>query len=596
MPELDASSFSVSFDSPFAAPLTASINHEAYIKVKESMLELAKAIGPEFDFAVLDLDQSSLPNLQYSCFVLAACHKSRKELVAQHILVVEATGEDIPSVPQIIQTTAGNISYKIHNPASNAVNLILVNEVKALMNRAFPNATILPTSATVLPREFSITDVARIRQLMAEICQTLATEIFRHLPQFKDVNITNLCMDDSGNLKNRFVIKKNTGVLNPQPTDKTGIPYRSDSRAAFEKPGANTNHRPKINERQKLMQATVASCIVDPLWIRQPRNSFYAGPVDPNERPFMPRLVLTNIESTVGQTPGLVMLSIYSAYQANAGHAWRDMLRPSVNAGPGPDLRDIGYLNIPANIGKPGNEPGPYISDVNQSAAALADYQSALFLNSLAVSVDYVAGRPGSSKLEFLANAAKGSPDAIRLVHDTMDRLTNGVFGQYFPRTGQIFSGTPQCFYIGTWRDNAGNLRDSRDFDLTAVCALNQHTPSHIFDWINANFNTAYQEEQRMSAMAGMLEQYTGGTFHINGRCERITFSGAFVGAMSAAMAAAAPGALTVDNMSGMDMSNMVHFASFATQAALNGGTMLPTYGMYPQPQAAAFVNNRFYG
>lgn len=596
VPEMDEGLFSVSFDSPFASPLTASMNHEAYVKVKENLLELAKSIGSDFQFAVLDLDQSALPNLQYSCFILSAAHKSRKDIIAQHLLLVEATGEDIPVIPQIIQTNAGNISYKIHNPASNAINKVLMDEAAALMARAFPNAQVLPTSATVLPREFNLTDTARLRSLMSEVCQTLATEIFRHMPQFRDASLPELCLDDKGNAVRRFVIKKNTGTLNPQPTDKTGIPFRSDSRVSFEKPGnQGNNSRAKINEKQKVLQATVASCIIDPLWIRQPRNSYYPAPIDPKERPLMPRLVVTNVESTIGQTPGLVMLAIYSAYQANAGHAWRDMLRPSVNHGGGADLRDIGYLNIPANIGSAGTEPGPYISDVSSSAASLADYQSAIFLDSLAVAVDYVGGRSGSSKLEFLSNAAKGGVDATRLIHDTMNRLTNGAFEQFFPRTAPIFSDTPQCFYVGTWRDNAGNLRDSRDFDLTAVCAVNQASPRYIHDWINANFNKAFQEEQRMSAMADMLDQYTGGTFRINGRCERITFSGAFIGAMSMAMSAAAPNALTVDNMSGMDMSNMVHFASFANQAAVMGGAVLPTYGMYQNSQAAPYMAPRHY-
>lgn len=587
--EMDFSDpFSVGFDRPFGTPLSAQMNHEAFIEVKNKILEISKGISKEYLFYVLDMSQTTIPDLNYSCILLASSHVSDPHKVAAHILLMEATGEDIAPTRQNVPTQVGVVTYNIYNAASSAVNERLVLFAKKICASAFPNSNVYLTSATVVPKTFNVKDDSKIAALLYETCQILATEILLHSDKFSDINVARRCFNEKGQVVSRFVIRKNNGAMDPQPTDVTGNPYRSDCRVAFEKPTVNSQ-RVKINEKQFLQQATVASCMMDAEWIRPNQNVYYPVIPDIRERALMPRLTITDITSQVGQSPGLVMLAVYSAFEANTNQAWRDMLRPTIGKNT-LDLKDIGYLNILVNAGRATNERGPYIPDVSQSASHLRDYQSAIFLDKMAVAIDYIPSRVGSSKLQFLHSAAQDNEDAKALIFRTVNQMTNRQFERYYSPEAPIFATKPISSYAGYWRDSKEKIRDIRDFDLTAVCAMNANTPNNILEWINAVYNTGFDINQRMSAMVDMLNQYTSGTFVITGRCERLVFHGQFIDAMSAAMAASCPGgAITLDNMSGQEMNSIVHHASYANMAGASSGGALPVYGNWQSPGTSAY-------
>lgn len=590
----DLSMYTVNPDMMFGSPLTATMNPETYVKAKEKMLEALKTVAPNYEIALLDLDASVLPSLQYACFLLCANIKGNASSISYHVLLLEETGEDISPTQEIMNTAQGSVQYKIYYPASAAVNNILMNAAKAVMDRAYPTSNLFSTSATVLPRDLNLLDVTNIKKIAHHVGKLLAAKLLSTHPYFKDVNVPEWCYSEN-KLKRQFVISQNAGQMEPTPQDILGRHYRSDCRVAFETPSVNGKKRTQLNETNVRSQVTVSHSYVEPVWVRQARNSLVPVPYNPEEKAVMPRVVITNIESNQGSSPGQLMLAIYATAAANSNHAWRAALRPSVRKNPNAlDIRDLGYLNVIVNLGDPGTKPGNHISDVASSPQVMAEYISAVFTPNVALAIDYIEGSKNAPEIQFLLQAALGDRSAIRLVHETVNRMTNGAFSKLYTPEMPIFATAPESFMAGTWTDASSQVRDIRDIDLTAVCAINHKNPIYIWDWINAEYNTGIEQSLRISQKVDMLRQYTGDTFRITGKGARITFSAGFVMAWMRAMVESCGTAVQLNNANAQDMGTMIYNASFANAAAFGGTSGLSTYGNYYNGAVNAGVNANF--
>lgn len=573
----------------FAAPISRGVGSEYYSKLKTSLTDIYKQADSNVEISLIDLDNSNEPALQFSSLVVALRFKSEPDLgVAYHILLLEATGDKVTPINDTVGGPMGSQQIEIYRVTSDALDDVLVKMAADRVRKAFPQGPWLMVDGCVVPSGFNPDDKGAVHQLALNAGLASSTELSIRRPGFQDLNLARVAHDSSMSI--------NIGIQRQQISNTVGQPVRSDVQASFTSKKANQQGKfAPINSGDKEAKISEFSGFVDVLWNPvAPQNTLnpWVNPAmsQMQTQKYMAHMVITNLVSTFGYTPGMVLLSLATALSMRDDGNWIQTFRPLQTGRDEVDITDIGALNIEANLA---NDPSGVGQRIDTKADSfkledLGQLVAAMMQPGLIISLDYPEVGPQSWYLSVFAAAARGSEPAQRIIYEAAQKLTNDSFGRYFPKGAPMFVNVSRI-HLGTWTDRMGQKRDIRDIDHIAVCNLvGERNPQVIREWSDTFWRAQVPEMVRLYTRKRMITSLTQESANFTGFAQRLTFSKDFLDALVRGIKDTNLPIRVNTPLTGADFNNQRGVASFAAGALLAPGqSFAAPAGSFFAPQFA---------
>jgi len=576
----------------FAAPIARGVGSEYYSKLKTALFEIYKQTDPQVEIQLLDLDNVNEPSLVFSAMIVATRNKQRMETgVAFHILLLEATGEKVPPYFENINGS----QVEVYRVPSDAFDKELIDRAVIAVQKAYPNTRAFMVDGTVVPAGFNPDNKFAVHSLALNAGLATNTELVVQSRDFEDMNLARRQQDNSLNI--------NISFNRQQIENAVGDPMRSDVMIAFNSNrGQNQRNNQMVNSGDREIQISRISGFVDLLRVpppNMPSNNMYGNYYQPQQQGpkqiFAPRLVITNLESTVSYTPASVLLSLATALSLNDNFNWMQAFRPQPTGRNEIDLTDIGALNIDANTMNEQSGFGTRIDTKDNSFQLenLGQLISMMIQPGLIVSLDCPEFGPQSWYLSVFALAANGNVQAYEAIFASVDALTNGNFSKNFPKGQPMFVDSHNRVHLGTWVDRSGNKRDIRDIDHLAVCNLvGERDAPVIRDWSNTFLNMQQPLLQRLATRKKLIMGLTGDTAVFTGFAQRVTFSQQFLQALQKAIAMCGTTVNVTTPLNSSAFNDQRGVATFANSAMVMPGQQ----GFTQQAGFRSFSNPAFMG
>ncbi len=516
-------------------PIGRNVSSEALAKLQKVMEEVFKGASPAYEIQLVALDNNNQTNLAYSVLVVCLKNKSEPDLgVSYYPMIIEASGEKIPSRFENIN----NQQYEIVRVAGEAMDGVLINEVSKKLSGIYPNQKLLPSDGCVIPDGFNIEDAAKLHAVAVSAAMACHTELLVRSPNFSDIRLTESARDSMLVVQPRY---ENKVIQNA-----VGLPLRSDVQIAFTSQQNQQAQSKSINDSGRIVKVSQIDGYVDLVWAPVVEgNSFgmYQQNVDPRTfyQKFAARFIITQAINEHLQTLPAYLLSLVTATVIREQNNWFNVFRPRATVPNTVDLHDIGAINL--EVGLP-NTDGKVVDtkEAGFDVGKLATFMSTCIRPGLVVSMDIEDTGPDSWCTSVFAVASDGTPQAQQnaqlAIFNAANQLTGGAFQEFF-KGGAMFVDQGNRIHLGNYTDNNGVVRDIRDLDYLAILNLtgNQDIDvvrrySDTFTRTDQNINQRLSDRKRI--MVGLVPN-----LKITGYATRVTFSEAFISALTQACAKA---------------------------------------------------------
>ena len=567
----------------FGAPISRSLGSEFYVKLKNGLADAYKITNdPALEITILDMDRANESALLFSSIIVAMRNKRLPDSgVAYHVLILEATGDLLP--PYI--ETMNNQAVEILRVTADAVDDVFLRIADERIRKAFPQGPYQMVEAEVVPLDFNPDDTVSVHQLALNIGLAIGTELETTNPNFRDLNLIDIKNDSSLVVNLAFNRSQIAGV--------DGHPMRSDVLVNFNSSRQRQQRGGPVNTGDREVKISELSGFIDLVWdpIVQQGGMFsaYTQPQVANAtQKYAARMVLTNLASDYGYTPGSILLALSTALSARDDNNWIQAFKPVATTGKEIDITDIGAVNIEANLT---NEPNGFGTRIDTKAdnfrlSDLGQLVAALVRPGLMISLDCPKYGPQYWYLSLFSMAASGSTNAYNLLFDTAQQLTNGHFGKNFKHGTPIFTDLDNYIHNGTWIDNKGQKRDIRDIDHVAVCNLvGERNPQFIREWSDTFLQVQYPLQMRLAARKKMISGLTQDTAVFTGFSHRVTFTGEFLNALIGGIRDTGFQVRVNTPLTGSDISNQRAVAGFAQSALIAPGQSYMSVGGFNYSQ-----------
>jgi hypothetical protein len=562
----------------FAAPISRATGSEALTKLSKAMAKIYESANQAIELTLLSIDNGDDTALNFSVLVVCGRLKTQPDMVAFHTLLIEATGKKLTPVMENIN----NRQVEVLRVTGDAMNERLINKVSALVSKAFPNHRLFQTDGCVVPRHFNVEDNDSVHALAFNAGMAVSTELELQRNGFYDFNIAE-SKDDSS-------LQVNISFNNPAQLDAVGEPMRSDTIITFSSQSANQPRgADNLNSGDRESRVTEISVFHDVLWapVHQQPNSFPGYQQQqmpqmgyPMTQKYVVRAVITNLISNLSYTPSGVLLALVTVMSLHDNNNWIQAFRPQPVSGSEIDIRDLGALNIEANLNNEPNGVGSRIDtkDPSFGLEQLGQYISMLIRPGLVVSMDVPECAPQTWFSSLLAASASGSRTAQGILYEAAQVLTNGNFGKYVTEGEGLFNDTNNRVHLGYWTDRSGARRDIRDIDHVAVAnILGERQPSVVRTWSDTFTQTNYPLALRLEERKKIIMACTNETAEFTGFAQRLTFTTRFLEGL--ARGAIEAGLITnvITPMSSSEFNNQRGVAGFVDNTLLQPGTTFGT-------------------
>ena len=554
----------------FGSPLGNGQFTEVYKKTKEKLTELFKSANEDFKISVLGIDRVENSSLAYS--VLLVCGRLASDTtntLAYHVLLLEATG-DRP-MPLLVQVD--NQQVEIYRTASDAVDDILINEVRKLLNVQMGVKNPIATDVTVVGKQFDPENNSHLYRVARNAALAVGTALEMSQSGFTDINLRDSDLDTN--------LAINIQFQNTQNEDDVGNVLRSDVMIGFSAV-SNTNNRRSLNSGSANDLISEIDGFIDVMWNPvvpagfNPYMPMQATGMMPTQK-YVARMIITNILCNKTYTPAGVLLALYTALTLSDSNNWVQYFRPIHTQGV--DLKDIGALAIEANFE---NNPSGFGSRVDTKSESfslgdLGKLVAALIQPGLIYSIDVPESGPETWFESVFAAAADGHASAVEDIVNAANSLTNGNFGKFWTSKRVITPTADGRIHMGHYVDPTGKLRDIRDIDYIAVANLAGETnPQLIQAWSDTFTRLEYKEELRLHHRKKIIMALTRETAEITGFARRITFDSNFLEALAGGIQTCGMSVAINTPLSGDLFSNQRAAAKF-----MSAGLMNPTQSMF---------------
>lgn len=581
------------------APIAANVQSEYYAKFTEALRKLFAQANANVEVKVLDLDRSRETALKFSAVVVAMRRKDAESAgVAYHVLILEATGNALDPVTENIPGGGyygGSSNYEILRVTSDAMDDVLARRAREIVGDAFPRAPLQPVDGCVVPRDFDPANTNLVQALALNAGLACNTVLETRMSAYTPMNLTHLVRD--GQLEVSIQTGRNTIV------DMVGSPVRSDVVVSFVS-RLNKQNQPTnvINNGNIENQVSRVSGFVDLLWSpvvpQMGYNPYYSPAAIPTQK-FIPRLVITDLVSEHNYTTGNVLLALTTAMTVRDDMNWFQCFRSSMsrNNKQDIDLGDVGALNIEGNMAK---EDGEFGTPINTKLETFGTKELGVLITSLVqpglmISLDCPDLGPETWYLSVFAAAARGSVEAYDAIYSAADALTDGHFSKTFAYKSEMFTDLGNRVHLGKWTDSSGKTRDIRDFDYLATANIvGESNPVYIRDWSETWLNKSLPIMQRLARRREMITKMSLDNAIFTGMADRVTFTHAFLDALSGGVQATKIPVRTVATTAARDFNQQRGVADFATAAALGSGRTFQQYGGQSDANAGYGMNTGY--
>lgn len=547
------------------------LKSDQVVKMQELLTGIyAVNVDPMYNVAVFGLDMENNMNLGISVVVVAVSEKAEaRKAVAYHTLLLEGTIEPMASRFENINTGAGTINVEVPRFPGSQYNVRMDAVVKEELNKRFPNVRLISADAAVVPRDFKMDDKQLMNMLAANAVFAAGTVLEEANPNFQDLNLAQVARDSRLFLRPVF--------SNNVTENAVGAPIRSDIQLNLTSTAVGEQGTDGVERSTPV--ATI-SAFVDLVYAPlQPQMQLgFQAPQIPTQK-YIPRIVITKLESESALTTGLQLLTLAQTAILRTPSAWMQTFLTKSGAGKGKDLRDPGMLNIEANVFNTGTSGfGEYI---DTKATSFTNVHMGKFLSDvirqdvMVMSQDISHCDPTSWLNSAFLASARGNQEATKRILRSADQLTNGFVSKNF-NDSMIARVGDEIIHLGYYEDSNGVMRDLRDIDLLAVLNLEgEKDPNIARLWTETFLAKNVPEVIRLADRKRIISNLvTQAVF--TGTATRIDYSTHFLDVLVAGCAAA--GLDVQQNMPFQSLSGQErHTASFDTSVMM-GAQQGPTF------------------
>lgn len=577
----------------FGAPIPRAIGSESITKLHKALVEVYSNANSDMDIRVISIDRVNEPDLAFSCIVVCMQLKSAAANgVACHILLMEASNDKLSPV----FINENNQQIEITKVTGDALDQVLVEKTQRHIQSVFPQQPIFIVDGCVVPRNFNYEDKERVYMLALNAGMSCGTELNMKTPAFMDYNLASEGPDN--NLEIAIAFNRQ------QIEDPVGEPMRSDILMNFvsKRQNQQQNRNASLNSGAREIRISEISGFIDLLWapvMQGPIYNPWVQQLPQQTQKYASRLVITNLASNFAYTPASVLLSLVTAMSLRDDNNWIQSFKPVPTTDRDVDLRDIGALNIEANLL---NEQGGFGQRIDTKAESfrledLGQLVASLIQPGLIISMDVPECGPQTWYLSIFAAAANKSDSAMRAIWTAAQTLTNGNFGKYFTPGSPMFDDTNNRVHLGYWVDRNGQRRDIRDIDYLAVANLvGDRNPQMIREWSDTWMTSRGPSHLRLAARKRMISALTNESAEFTGFAQRVTFTNIFLDALVRGCIDAGLTPRVSTPLSTSDMTNVRGVASFINSSLIQPGQSFfnNAVGYGNQFTNQSYMNQRF--
>lgn len=469
------------------------------------------------------------------------------------------------------QPTAESIQYGnrpvevIRTPGDAWDNRTLQDVEEAVSRHYGAGNLIINSGAVVIPEGTDVSDHGVVLRILSAI-QSNAYAVMESDAEFAEFFPEPIDVSTIDPQKNRMVATVNYN--GPDYIDATGLPNRSDISLALQLAERGRYQASQLSSFQHMAQLSLLAVhgYIEPVFAPPPPPQ--PGQM-PDERHYYPRFVMTGVESLGAPiTPELYLLAIATARLISTDCAWFPVFKNYGDA-----MHDVGAIGyrIKQNPADP-NEIGQRIETGSNAFGdnELMGLVRRYFHPEVAFSIDDADVGLESWLTSIFRQAAQGNHDAAEYIIVSANNLTGGRFSRIFDPNAPVVVNDNNRVHLGTFTDKDGRTRDIREIDYLTV--LSQHGGQDlraVQEWESTYNDSSAPIEMRLDTRMRYLREMAGG-LRVTGFAERLTFSAAFMAALTQAVAEAGL-AIEADGLQTMYGQNIQVGNSAIAAQALGG-------------------------
>lgn len=524
-------------------PISTTQGSDNLIKLRDKVTELIKDHNtPELHMRALVIDNQQHSGFYYSALVFCMRMPNAKvDGVAFYTMLLTSTNEmPRPKTEQVLNQTIENRLVP-----GDAFDSRYVERATKLISESFPGLTLYNAGGTTVPADFDANDATALQRLISNASTAVYAELSVRQPDFHDLNLSSARADST--LQVSVVFGRET-IQNA-----VSEPMRSDLDVSFGSIQQSNNNESLNDQARRNEKFGKLFGFIDPVWapVQMPQQGW--GMYNQQQmgmltQKYAARLVITHMESLRMPTLPAYLLLLLTALPVGMGnnwyHAFFNQTRFLDKKG-GVDYTDVGALNIEANLPSakyPNGNPSGIGDRVDTRAKdftseAFGIYMSRLFREGLLFSLDVPFCGPQTWYLEVFRAACDGNMDAHKTILHAANYLTNGHFEPLFTQAGpqaKIFVERNNIIHLGEYEDADGKKRDIRDIDhLAVVNAFAESDMSIVRKWSDSFLQTNRSLQMRLYERWNIIQAITKNRAVLTGYAERVTFTDAFLLALS---------------------------------------------------------------
>lgn len=521
-----------------------------FAKITEVMGKTLAANGVSEMYDVMAFPRENHKILDFSVLVVIRNNKvplgqgrPRHNYVVGQIFIVASTGE-LPK--RSTDTSTFRRPVTVISTVEDAFNNYLTKYVSDAIRDKYQaqDLDVMLLDPVVIPAEVNITDDSYITQLLSSAARAVETRSQARVPGFQDYNF--IVAHGGSDLEMPVSVDQTAATHH----DLTNRPIYADAVISVAVESAQTRnfHQRVMNSNtdskpvcDTLVMTDLVPCEVDLLEDNRGARSRKFEP----EVAWAPRLTVRHIDQYLTGTLSGVMFGVASIAELARNRDWATTFRQPRGAQRATEnLRDIGFLNIEANIG---DEDGPYGTPINTASSDFGDRDLGQLLDATVakdpiLALDCYTTGPNAYMTTPLALAARGGRDvreaANREILHSMNCATNGNLAEVLGGLDiEVVEGRGDLIHVGHWYDS-DRKRDVAELDTYLAMAVigGVKNPQLAQDWMRTYYSDE-EEAVRMSERLQLLESASTGTLTVTGTALRVSINpkliAAFVEAMS---------------------------------------------------------------
>lgn len=538
----------------FSQRITASSGSTSFTNLVKTMRETLKEQAEGDFFDVVAFPKEVHTNLHFS--VISIVRHNRQPIqpgMNKHVfitvqnLLVESTGDSLR--PYTSDDGYRGRPYTVTPTSEDVHNKQLTTFIEDQLLETYKDVQKVYQIDPVIVRRTMVLDTDSIKRLLEASTVAVESRTMERHPEFRDFNyVAKLGSND-------LVLPVTVDLTGGQTMmDVQGMPYYADAviGVSVEQGGKSGRggYVPNSNDLSKKIcevGAMVELVNVDPELLdenksRRSRQRDFVPQVA-----WAPRIVVTAIEQYMTRTPSGIFFAVASIAELGASRLWARTFRGTKGGDNNFNLRDLGYLNIEANLGD--EKDSRYGNPINTSPNVFDDRDMAELLDSTVTkapmfAVDCPTTGPSAYYTTLLYRLARGTEAERRAAHNELARslrdATDGLIDNYINLNAvDLLEDDGEMLYTGFWLDQDNKQRDIRELDnyLAIASRAGAGNADTILGWCNTWNRGEQSEAQALSERLTYLQSAAAGTVTVQGTALRVTLNAEVVAAFSRALA-----------------------------------------------------------